>query len=452
MDPKKSWQTWILAIAALALLLRLGLFALALARPERVIASDSYSYINPAMALLETGYYSYPVTVATPTYPVSIAFVYALFGENPLVLVAFQVFLGIGTLYLTYRLGLALGIPRTPSVLAALLLSLSLETLFSPFFVLTDTLFTFLLVSATFALASFLHNKKWLWLIGAAILSGAAILCRPVAIVYEAVVILILLMDTQSHFIKRALYSVVHLLLVGILFIAPWVWRNEQITGTATFTSKSGYFWLSWSAAPLYADLNHVSVDQADEELLARVDEILRQRGLEPTEANLDAVKTEVAKEILLAHPVQYIFLHLRYDLQNFLPGLGYPVKYLQLSQGDTQGMEILQSQGLAAVIQNYFGGDWVYVLVFAPFLLMLLAVYTGAAAGTVDLARKKQWLALAVLLLTAAYFLLVPGYASNSRYRIPAMPFLALLAGVGLTALWGFLKQKLAKRRRPAA
>jgi 4-amino-4-deoxy-L-arabinose transferase-like glycosyltransferase len=452
MNHKKRQRNLILAVAILAILLRLGLFGLAIAHPERILASDSNTYLHPARALLETGYYSYPDAFTTPTYPVFIAMVYGLFGENPLVLVAFQVFLGIGTLYLTYRIGLLLGISRAASVLAALLLSLSLESLISPFFVLTDTVFAFLLVSTTFALASFLHNGKWIWLVSAAIFSGLTILCRPVAIAYEAVVVLLLLANPRVRFWKRALHSTVHLLLVVALFLAPWVWRNKQVTGAATFTSKSGYYWLSWSAAPLYADLNHVSVDQADEELQSRVAAILQQRGLEPTEANLDAVKTEVAKEILLAHPVQYIFLHLRYDLQNFLPGLGYPVKYLQLSQGDTQGMEILQSQGLAAVIQNYFGGDWVYVLVFAPFLLMLLAVYTGAAAGTVDLARKKQWLALAVLLLTAAYFLLVPGYASNSRYRIPAMPFLALLAGVGLTALWGFLKQKLAKRRRPAA
>lgn len=436
------------AAAALALLLRAGLFALAAARPERVYATDSHSYLQPAQALLESGYYSYPLTIATPTYPVFIAAVYALFGENPLALVAVQAMLGIGALYLTYRLGLALGIPPASSLLAALLLSLSLETLISPFFILTDTLFTFLLVAATVALAAFLGDQKCIWLVLAALLSGAAILCRPVAIAYEAIAVLLLLVNPQRRLRQRLLDAIVHLLLVALLFVAPWLWRNQQVTGAATFTSKSGYYWLSWSAAPLYADLRHIPVEQAEEELLARVQETLRRRGLEPTEANLEAVKTEVAREILLAHPVRYVLLHLRYDLQNFLPGFAYPAKYLQLSQGNTEGMKILQSRGLAGVIQNYFGGNWLYALLFAPFLLLLLAIYLGAAAGSVTLARQRRWFALAALTLTAAYFLLAPGYASNSRYRIPAMPFLALLAGIGLPALWNLLRQKTAKQK----
>lgn len=439
-------------VAILAALLRLGLFTLAIISPGRIFATDSYSYLNPAMALLETGYYSHPITIATPTYPVFIAGVYSLFGENPLYIVTLQIILGVGTLFLTYRLGRLLAISPGSSLIAALLLSLSLESLLSPFFILTDTLFTFLLISATCALVAFIHRQRWLWLVWAAILTGMTILCRPVAIAYEAVVILILSIIPYTRFGKRALYSFVHLLLVVILFIAPWVWRNQQVTGMATFTSKSGYYWLSWSAAPLYADLHKIPVDQAEAELLTRVDDLLRQRGLEPDEANLSAAKDEVAREILLAHPVHYAFLHLRYDLQNFLPELGYAVKYLQLAQGDTQGMEVLQSQGWAAVIENYFGGKLIDALIFAPFILILLLTYTGTLTGVIDTLRKRQWLVIAVLLLTAGYFLLVPGYASNSRYRIPAMPFLALFAGIGLEQLWGLIKKRSARKghRRP--
>jgi hypothetical protein len=332
---------------------------------------------------------------------------------------------------------MAMGFPRTESILAALLLSLSLESLLSPFFVLSDTLFAFLLVFTIYALVSFFKNNRWPWLVSTALLSGLAILCRPVAIAYEIVVALVLFLNLRVRFWKRAFHAAVYLALLFALFVVPWAWHNKQAIGVATFTTKSGDFWLFWSAAPLEADIHHISVDQAAQDLQAKAEEILRQRGLEPTEANL---------------LVRYVFIHLRYDLQNLLPGLGYAVNYLGISRGDTQGVEVFQSQGLGAVIKNYFGGQTIYILIFAPFMVLLLVTYIGAAAGTVNLIQKHNWTLLAVLILTAGYFLLAPGYASNSRYRIPAMPFLTLLAGPGLLMLWNNIKSKWPRKINPDA
>lgn len=440
---KKLTHALVLAAIIVAALLRIGLFALAIANPERTYETDTGAYLRPALALLQDGYYSYPDPVITPTYPALIAIVYGLFGANPLWLIAVQVFLGVGTIYLTYRTGLLLGISRSASILAALLLSLSLETLLSPFLILSETLFTFLLTFTTFALVTFLQHPRWIWLVSASLLSGLAILCRPVAVAYEAVVVALLLLAPRVRFWKRALHAAVYLVLVISLFILPWVWRNKQVLGVATFTTKSGDHLLYWVAAPLYADVNHVSYDEASQVLRTQVDEILFQRGIEQTDKNITQVKDEVGTKFLYAHLVQYAFLHVRYDLQNFLPGIGYAVHFLQLSEGNTQGLTVLQSQGLGAVIENYFGGRTIFILIFAPFVLLLLLTYIGTAAGVVEMFRKRNWMTLAVLVFTAGYFLLAPGYASDSRYRIPAMPFIVLFSGVGLTALWNCMKTK---------
>jgi len=57
----------------------------------------------------------------------------------------------------------------------------------------------------------------------------------------------------------------------------------------------------------------------------------------------------------------------------------------------------------------------------------------------------------LAVLIFPIAYLLLIPGAPSNSRFRLPAMPEICLMAGIGLEAAWVFLGRKFKSARRTA-
>ncbi|KAF0109269.1 MAG: hypothetical protein FD146_313 [Anaerolineaceae bacterium] len=451
MDKVRNHQRWILFAVILALLLRAGLLAIAVAHPERNLGTDSGSYLQPAQMLLDDGYYSYPSGMRMPMYPVFIAVVQAVFGENLIWIIVWQVLLGLGTVYITYRTGILLGLTPASSALGAVILSLSLESLISPYFVLTDTFFTFLLLSATYALMRFIRSGRLVWLVTTSLLTGLVTLCRPIAMAFGLVSLVILLaFNRNAPFLKRVGHTVIYVVLLAALFLFPWTYRNAQVVGIPAITTESDLYWL-WSAATVEADLQHISVDQAKVELDAVVEQTLAERGLAATEFNLYHVRGEISKEIIFANPGRFIYLTLRYDLRSFLPGMGYTVKYLGLSQGSTEGVEVLQAAGIEGIVSNYFGGQALSSLIFLPFLVLLAAAYLGAVIGAAGLLKKRDWLALAVLLLPIAYLLLITGYSANSRYRVPVMPFLALLAGAGLTALWGFLKPKLAKRRRRA-
>jgi len=68
---------------------------------------------------------------------------------------------------------------------------------------------------------------------------------------------------------------------------------------------------------------------------------------------------------------------------------------------------------------------------------LLLGAVYLGAAVGGLAFARERRWLALALLAVVVAYLTLFSlGAQADSRFRIPMLPFLAVLAGAGLERL----------------
>ncbi len=448
---KSQGYRWILLAALLAILLRGGLLVIAFAHPDRIIETDSGSYLQPAQMLLDTGYYSFPSGMRMPMYPAFIAVVNVLFGDNLLAVIVMQVLLGLGTIYLTYRTGILLGLTQAASALGAVILSLSLESLISPYFILSDTWFTFLLLAATYTLMRFIRTGKLIWLVSTSLLTGLVTLCRPIAMAFGLVSLVILLVFNKgAALLKRIGHVAIYVILLMALFIAPWTFRNAQVVGVKTITTESDLYWV-WSAAMINADLRGISVDEAKVEMDATISQALAERGLEPTEANLYAVRNEVCKEIIFANPVRFLYLTVRYDLRSFLPGMGYAVKFLGLSQGSTEGIKVMQSQGLIGVINNYFGGQALSSLIFVPFVILLAATYIGAVTGVVDFIRKRNWLTLAVLLLPACYLLGITGYSANSRYRVPVMPFFALLAGAGLILLWNYARPRLAKRSKRA-
>lgn len=447
MVNKQPRQTWLLIAILVALLMRLGLLGIAFAHPERTLMTDSGSYTIPAQALLENGYYAQPDGMRMPLYPAFIALVTLLFGDSPVAIVILQVLFGLGTVYLTYRSGLLLGISQAASAVGAMVLALSLESLISPFFVLTDTLFTFLLVAATYTLLCFIKDNRPIWLVSTSLLTGMLTLCRPVMIFGALTLLILLVFNKGRRFLQRLSHALIYTFLLIALFIAPWMYRNAQVTGFWTLTTEMDLYWI-WGAATVQADIEDISVDQAKVNLDAQVETALVEQNLEPSEENWHAVSGEIAKQILRQHPVNFVLQTLRFDLRNFLPGMGYAVNYLGLSQGNTEGMELLETQGAQGVINNYFSGRLLSGLIFMPFMILLAAALGGAVIGTVLLLKKRDWFALAVLLLPTIYMLGVPGYSSNSRYRVPVMPLIALLAGMGLVAGWHFIQPRLARMR----
>ena len=68
--------------------------------------------------------------------------------------------------------------------------------------------------------------------------------------------------------------------------------------------------------------------------------------------------------------------------------------------------------------------------LLFGTELVSLCLTYAAAGWAVVVLRKDpRAW----VLLTVAAYFILVAGPAGGPRFRVPAMPYLVLLAAVGL-------------------
>jgi hypothetical protein len=79
--------------------------------------------------------------------------------------------------------------------------------------------------------------------------------------------------------------------------------------------------------------------------------------------------------------------------------------------------------------------------------LILLVAVYSGACAGVIWLARNNMWFPLGFLLLVVGYFVLISsGAETNTRMRVPFFPYLSILFGVGAFATTSLIWQRMSR------
>jgi hypothetical protein len=433
-------------IVLLAFLLRAALLLVASGHISRAFLPDTQSYIDPALKLISTGRYPVDSALRTPVYPVFIAFIYWIGGQDPLLIIAVQVVLGTLTVLLGYHLGIKL-LSRPVALLGAFLLAISMESITSVFYVLTETLFTFLFLAGILSWINANKNHNKYWLVVAAIFMGLSALCRPVAVYFPIVLIIGLLLDKKIPWIKRGSNSVLFLG-VFILCLLPWMLRNISVVGSPTLSTISSYNLLFYEANSLEANSRHISEDAVREENKVRVEQMLVEHGWADNEGNRARVESILAYQIILADPVRFLYIHLKSDLNGLLPDVTGPAEILGVTVGGKGTLSVLNQYGILAAIKNYFGDQTWLLGLMLPLIIFLSLVYLFMVVGTIDLLRRRQWLAFLIVFMPVLYFLILPGAASLPRFRVPAMVYICILAGGGLQTTWGYCRRVIERKR----
>lgn len=428
----------ILWIAAAAFLFRLAMFLVVAGHPERAYRRDAYTYLRPAVNLIEGRGFSdrqqppfTPSATRTPVYPLFIAGLYTLFGQNVLVIAFVQVLLDTLSAVLVTLLGLRLVSARAARF-GGLGYALSLGAAVHTVFILTETLFTLILLSAVLSLSLYREGKRRRWLIGGGILTGLAVLIRPIALFLPLMALTFIWMADPTKRRRFIASGFVYLAAV-VVVVAPWVMRNYRAMGSATVSTISGQYILFYNAASLRAEMEGISQTQARETIQDEVNAELLARGWMGEEALTARLYTQWGREIILSAPGRYVYVHLKNDLNSLLPNITDFLELVGVTQGGVGTLSVLNQDGLLAAVDHYFEGKTWLLWTLTPFMALLGLVYLGAAVGIGVQILHWRWYALALLILPAAYLLLLPGAPSNPRFRVPAMPYLCLLAGTGL-------------------
>jgi 4-amino-4-deoxy-L-arabinose transferase-like glycosyltransferase len=334
------------------------------------------------------------------------------------------------------------------ALLGGLLLAFSLGSVVYSLYILTETLFTLLLLGMTYALAVYWRKTHSRWLIGAGLLAGTAMLCRPVALFYPLVAAPLVACVHRDRW-RQTISAALLFLTITTLVVAPWMFRNCRLVGSPTLSSITSYNLLFYNAVSLEADLRDVGQAQVRAEMAERVKEELARRGKIDDIAFQVRLYNEWSRKIILAHPWRYLYVHLKGDLNSLLPNITEFLELMGVTQGGKDTLSVLNQYGLWAAVRHYFRGQMWLPWLLLPLVGLLGLIYLCMLVGSATVARRRAWSSLALLFLPIAYFLLIPGAPSHPRFRVPVMPYMCLLAGTGVVTVWRWVRQRL---RRPSS
>lgn len=365
---------------------------------------DSATYLVPAKNLLHgLGFVTGPglaETLRTPGYPLFLLPFLAV-TNSVLPIVIAQHLMNVALTLVTYLVAERVTRSRFVAVASAVIFATDVPSIHHANRVLTEALFTVLLMLV------FLLAWRGTRIVLTGVLAGALVLVRPAAILYFAVLAIVLAP-------RLRLRGTLILVITAMLLPFGWMLRNRVETGVFTLSTVGGGNMLGdraaaalailddYDFASALADRQNELVDQADDEIARRehadaddIDPALRGRYY-----------GEIGRRIALQHPV----------------GLALTI--------------------LRGLLVNLFDSNWGALadvsLVPESIVQILLNAWTTvtialACAGVIVLFRIDRRFA-GLLVATVAYFVLIAaGGESEARFRVPVAPLIAIAAATGL-------------------
>jgi 4-amino-4-deoxy-L-arabinose transferase-like glycosyltransferase len=423
---------------------------------------DSFQYYRPAHRLMDGIDFPLPLK-RPPAYPWFLAAIGTLSGRGLEHVILVQNVLGIATAALAFGLGL-MTFGRVAALIGGLAAAISGELLLWEHYIMTESLFAFLVTLATFLFVLGVRNRRPAAFIGCGLTIGVATLTRSHGQVMLLVGLIVLALHYPS--LRRIWRPSALLTSAMLIVIVPWMIRNHLTHGTFTVAGSLGQQ-LVYKAALFHTGsflfFDPSAPDRSGDTALRRTNQFIQsvideklsgggddwaastihstlQRRLDVGEADADALMRRAAIQAVSLDPLAYVFA----SAQTFVRvSMGVPdnldnrwrdsrprdertrLAALMPRPSDEQVgrkadtrrlLEIYQSPRLGAVLLPLF------------------------ALGMVASALRPAWRpALFVALTVVALNGVTAAVSSaNPRYHYPTIPLLHVVATGGMLTLAG--------------
>ena len=435
----------IVPVLWVALALRLALpLAAFLATGDATVfhAPDSAGYLKLASEWLASGRFALdgqPEIFRTPGYPLFLA-PGLLLGSVDLWALLAQAAVSCATVYLVFHVARLLFERPDRALLAAWLYACEPLSVLYSCRLLTETLFTGLLIAFLYFLLRYLQEETWWALVWPALFLAAAACTRPIAYFLPAVVAVAL--ACRAAFGERKVLGLLHaaaFLLLAMVPLGLWQWRNAREAGYAGFAAITEHnLYFAHAGAVLAAQQGRPSYEVRRE--LGESDETSYLRAHPEqrawTLAQRYAYMRAESRRILLAAPLCWAMICARGELGIFLdPGAQEYLKLFQLYQegGGLVGKAVDQGPlNLAATLLRERPLLFWSNLLLATGLLFHL-VCAGLALCSKGWKARKSAATCAVLGVGLFLLLCSAGPYGYHRFRHPLMPLVCILGGWGL-------------------
>ena len=447
--PRDKTELYLWYILGIALLLRSLIPILAYFHTRDVAifhAPDTASYVEPARQLIEHRRFSAkdgtPEIIRTPGYPIFLALGLSLDRIN-LVTITLQILISCFTVYLVYCTTDLVFAAEGVALLAAALYAVEPLSILYTNILVTETLFAAVVMVAVYYFMKYLKHRTLCDLLASGVAFAVSVYVRPVGYFLPLILAVGLAawaMITGQHNKHHLAIHISAFVIVSMGITSLWQVRNKVETGYSGFSGISIINLYFYSAASVLAARQHVPWVEMQDRLGYQDERIYFQRHPDqktwPLAQRLDFMSHE-ADSILLSNPSTYARIHFEGVLRSiFDPGFTDFLKLFDLypKQGGLLG--VLVDQGAVKTMEAL---PFTRPLVFWSnvVLLPLLALNLLCACAVLFSKRLiRDPCVLTVLIIVIYYLLISGGPNALGRFRHPAMPFICILAGYGVSRI----------------
>lgn len=415
-------------------------------RPDFPVAPDTASYAIPGAAFWRgQGYGALDGSgnfiaemVRTPLYPLLIGPWYSDSSRWYAPVLVFQALLRAAMALLWLRLPGA----RTSSaiarvgIFAAWFVALDALGALLAVRVLTETLSAFLLVATVWTLLRWRISGRWAWLVAAGAAAGANVVCRPINLAAAGalalVIMVVLFRDLDRRQWRRGLGCFMAFTLTVAFLPGVWIGRNAAWAGRPILSLTAAENLHAYRAAYIISVLEGRRFYDVQDEFRAREHAQAARTQAPPWErARANAAE---ARAIILAHPL----IHLRGMVLGLARGLlGPGVETWRNWAGPIlepgSGADTAQPPAAAAAgtdravnpAQRWLGLFMLWTIAHLALLYLLTLKVLW-----ISLRRRAMDFPVGVcLVLFVSLMAVAVGPETYSRFRVPLMPLLALVA-----------------------
>ena len=422
---ERESRVWLFVALALTLLIRLWFILGMRGHPFSSIGPqmlDSNYYHRWAIDIISGKFWGSDVFFLRPLYPYLLALVYAVFGQHILAVQLVQAVFATVSCFLLYDATRRI-FGKRPAIFAVLgfamtgiLVLYTGALLYVEITVLLNLLFLWLILVA--------GRRTWLWILSG-VCFGLLVICRPEVLVAVPFLLWWLsrksIVDRKSYIVRRS--SLVAMTVVALAVIAVVPVRNYIVArDPVLFTAHSGmnfYYGNNPSADGTWHPTQEFEKGGGfSHERLLEASRTIEGREVKPSQAS--AYWTRQGLKFITGQPLAYLRLLGRKFLL-FLSNYEVPNNYYPETARAT-------SVPLKLAFVNYG-------MVLALGLLGMVWAWP----------KRRQ--ALPVYLFVAVYIVSALLSYVLSRLRAPAVPFLLMFAGYGLSELVDAVRQRRAAR-----
>ncbi len=446
------------AVLTLAFLLRslLTIVVLAINNTSGAYTLDTESYLITARKLIESGQFTnsvQPEIFRTPGYPL-LLIPGILLGQQELVAIFIQIMLSCFTIFLIYKIALAIWGESKIATFCALLYAVEPVSILWLTMLMPETLFTALITLFMYLLIKYFTEKSWKYLLCAAITLAASIYVRPIGYYLPLLIAAILLIGSLTTIQKNKIL-IIHacvFFLVAMGSVGIWQVRNYVKTGYSGFAAVSDYNLYCYNGASVIAKQKSITFEQMSEQLGCNNPAKYLNFHPEQQEWSQSKIYRYMGKEgkkMIMSNTWDASIVHLEGTLRTLIetpaklylkrftrqrnPALSPSSQIPKLLTGQTSWRAIFSDFHLSPLV---FFADLSLLLISAVYLLGVIAALLSS-----NFIKNR---AMITLVSIAVYFLAVSGgIVGSHRFRLAITPIICLLAGYGLWLIVDKIKPK---------